>query len=122
MKSNLLNEEYLINYNNRKFYSVLNTDNGEVSDRTIFNYHQENNIIWAEYSGGEIVKGLLIGISDKIGNLIFTYQHVNTQNHIRTGKCKSMPEIMPDGKIKLIEEWEWTNGDMSKGSSVVMEI
>jgi hypothetical protein len=46
-----------INYNNKTFVSKENTDNGEVSSQTIFKYYQEGSIVWADYSGGEIVKG-----------------------------------------------------------------
>jgi hypothetical protein len=37
-------------------------------------------------------------------------------------KQYSCPEIMPSGKIKLREEWQWTCGDESTGTSIVIEI
>jgi len=30
--------------------------------------------------------------------------------------------MLDNGKIELAEEWQWLNGDMSKGSSVVTEL
>lgn len=30
--------------------------------------------------------------------------------------------MLENGKIELSEEWQWLNGDKSKGSSVVTEI
>lgn len=122
MTKAICNKGYLINYNNRVFTSISNSDNGEVSSSTIFKYRQQNNIIWAEYSGGEIEKGYLIGTIDKNSNLNFTYQHINIENQIRTGKCRSTPEVLNDGRLKLLEEWEWTNGDKSKGTSELIEI
>jgi hypothetical protein len=56
-----------INYNNKTFVSKENTDNGEVSSQTIFKYYQEGSIVWADYSGGEIVKGHLIAKADEAG-------------------------------------------------------
>ena len=114
-------EEKQINYNNRKFISVANTENGEVSEKTLFHYHQENDIVWAEYSGGEIVKGFLIGKTDKKGKLEFGYQHINQKNEIRIGTCSSLPEWLDDGRLRLIESWQWLNGDKSKGSSIIEE-
>lgn len=111
-----------ISYNNRFFLSVSNTDNGEVSSATTFQYHQNKDMIWAEYSGGDIVKGFLIGTSDDKSNLNFTYQHINKNGDIRTGKCLSAPEILPNGKIRLLEQWQWTNGDNSTGQSIIEEI
>lgn len=111
-----------LNYNNRLFTPVNNSDNGEVSAKTLFKYRQENDIIWAEYSGGEIIRGYLIGTTDIKGKLYFCYQHINVKKEIRTGKCISSPHILPDGRLQLSEEWEWTNGDKSKGYSLIEEI
>ena len=33
-----------------------------------------------------------------------------------------MPVILENGRIELHEEWQWLNGDMSKGSSVIVEV
>lgn len=32
------------------------------------------------------------------------------------------PEILPTGKIRLLEQWQWTNGDNSMGQSIIEEI
>jgi len=116
------NPECKIDYNNRMFTSAFNNDNGEVSDKTVFKYKQQKDIIWAEYSGGEIIRSYLIGTSDNEGKLEFYYQHINIRKEIRTGRCKSTPQVLPDERIRLTEEWEWTNGDKSKGSSIIEEI
>ena len=36
-----------INYDNKIFASISNTENGEVNEETIFNYHQNGSYIWA---------------------------------------------------------------------------
>lgn len=110
-----------LNYNNRIFTALSNSDNGEVSDQTLFHYHQEYEIIWAEYSGGDILKGFLVGTVSRAGQLNFTYQHVNNHFESKTGKCVSTPEVI-DGKIILNEAWEWTSGDKSKGTSKLIEV
>jgi len=110
-----------INLNNKKFKALSNSDNGEVSDSTVFHYKQENEIIWAEYAGGEIEKGFLIG---KINNcsIEFTYQHLNKALEIMTGKCKTKIDFDENDKILLHEEWEWTCKDFSKGKSTLIEV
>ncbi|WP_026693048.1 hypothetical protein [Peribacillus kribbensis] len=112
----------MINYDGRKFVSVENTSNGEVSAQTFFEYKQEGNILSAAYSGGEIVKGTLIGIVHENGSLQFRYNHVNTRNEIRGGVCTSTPEMLPDGRIRLSEKWRWTDDNQSEGESVIEEI
>jgi hypothetical protein len=111
-----------INYNNKKFKPVQNTENGETSAETIFEYKQEGNILTSEYSGGQIQKGHLIGMVDDAGNIEMRYHQINTKNELMTGVCTSKPEILPNGKIRLHETWEWTSGDKSKGKSIIEEI
>lgn len=114
-------KDYKINYNNKKFISCSNSNTGEVDERTIFEYKQRNNIVWGTYKGGEIIKGFLIGKSDEIGNLSFTYQHINRGLDIRTGICTSCP-IYIDGKLHLKEKWRWTNGSLGEGESEIKEL
>lgn len=111
----------MINYNGRKFVSIENTANGEVSSKTFFTYKQEEHIISATYSGGEIIQGILIGIVKEDGCLEFRYNHVNNKNEIRGGKCISVPEILPDGRIRLYEKWQWQDANSTEGSSIIEE-
>ncbi|MCL2220572.1 MAG: GNAT family N-acetyltransferase [Chitinispirillia bacterium] len=117
-----INENYRINYDNRVFINVENTDNGEVDGETRFYYHQQKNIAWAEYYGGAVRRGFLVGMVEPNGELAFNYQHINTNNEARTGRCRSVPKILDDGRIELLEKWEWTSGDGSAGESVLVEV
>ncbi len=110
-----------INYDNKKFASVENSESGEVSSETVFHYHQKDNLVWAEYAGGGIVFGNLIAKVDENGNLEMRYQHLNKQGELMTGICHSTPEILADGRIRLYEKWQWTSGDLSEGESIIEE-
>jgi hypothetical protein len=112
----------IINYHNRRFRTLQNTENGETSSETIFHYKQEGNIVTSEYSGGEIVKGHLIAKVDENGNLDMRYHQVNSQGELMTGVCQSTPEMLPNGKIKLYEKWQWTSGNHSFGESILEEL
>ncbi len=112
----------MIDYNNKIFCTVSNTKDGEVGSETVFYYFQQENIVTATYSGGNVVSGHLIAIADENGKLDMRYHHVNINNEIMTGVCTSIPEILENGKIRLYEKWQWTSGDKSKGESVIEEI
>ena len=109
-------------YDKKIFRSVTNTNNGEVSSETQFHYHQQGQIVWAEYAGGPIVKGLLIATVQNDDSLEMRYQHVNTEGELMTGRCHSTPERLPDGRIQLLERWQWTSGDHSSGESLIEEV
>jgi hypothetical protein len=112
----------MVNYNGRNFVSIENTENGEVSSQTFFEYKQEGNIISATYGGGDIVQGTLIGIVRNDGCLEFRYNHVNSRSEIRGGKCVSTPKILPDGRIRLYENWQWLDAETTEGSSIIEEV
>lgn len=110
-----------MNYNNKVFKPISNTDNGETSNETIFHYKQVGNIVTATYSGGKIIQGHLIGLVDSFGNIEMRYHQVNEKNELMTGICKSTLEILANGKIRLHEAWEWSSGDKSTGTSIIEE-
>ena len=112
----------MFNYNDKRFKSVKNTINGETSEETIFHYIQTKNIVTARYVGGKIIEGQLIGLVSKEGEINMRYHQINTNGDLMTGKCKSIPEVLTNGKIRLHEEWQWTSGDKSKGNSIIEEI
>ena len=110
------------NLEGKIFQSISNTDNGEVSSDTLFHYHQDGEIVTAEYSGGSIVKGHLIAKVLDTGQMDMRYHHVNTDGQIMLGKCLSTPELLPDGGLKFKEQWQWLSGDKSSGYSEIEEI
>jgi hypothetical protein len=111
-----------INYNNRKFKPVSNSDNGEVSGDMVFHYKQTDNVLTCTYAGHNIVKGHLIGLVDDNGCIEMKYHQINKNGELMTGICTSTPEEIENGKIRLHESWQWTSGNQSKGNSMLEEI
>jgi len=111
----------MMNYHNKYFKPVKTTENGETSSETVFHYQQSGNILSADYSGGKILQGHLIGLVDEAGVIDMRYQQVNDKHELMTGICRSEPELLPDGKIRLHERWQWTSGDKSTGNSIIEE-
>ena len=109
-----------INLNNKSFRAQSNSDNGQVSGATVFHYYQKDDTIWANYQGGEILMGSIIGTIN--GNeLDFVYHHLSKDKILMTGKCNTSISISPEGKYVLHENWQWTSGDLSEGTSVLVE-
>ena len=112
----------LIWYGGRLFRAVKNSSNGQISSETIFRYQQKGDVLTGDYSGGDIEYGQIIGLVDDRGHINFRYQHLTYDGYLMTGRCKSRPEIMENGKIRLHERWQWTCSDRSKGTSVLEEV
>lgn len=111
-----------ISYDGRTFKPVSSSETGEVGDETLFHYHQTGDVVWAEYSGGEIRFGTLIAKVLDGGSLDMRYHHINVRGELMTGICRTTPELLPDGRLRLHEKWQWTSSDLSSGESIIEEI
>jgi hypothetical protein len=111
-----------VNFDRRRFFSASNTTNGDCGSETRFHYRQDGERVWATYDGGRVRFGALVAIGDREGSLDMRYHHADSNGRVRSGRCKATPEVLPNGRLRLHEEWQWTNGDLSKGRSIVEEI
>ena len=111
-----------IDFNDRLFRAVSNSPGGDVDDSTLFDYRQHAGVVSVTYQGGMIALGTMIGVLRADGTLDLRYQHVTTSGEIRTGRCRSVPELLSDGRVRLHESWEWTGGASGAGVSTVEEV
>jgi len=121
-----------VTYHNRRFRPAKTTENGEVNADTVFHYRQEGAVLWATYEGGGVRHGHMIGTVAANGDLAFRYHHLSAADHHAadnaaggepvSGMCHSRLEVLPDGRYRLFEQWQWTSGDLSAGTSVLEEI
>jgi hypothetical protein len=110
----------MINYNDKHF-GMLSTSTG-ASNETVFHYQQAGDVVWGTYAGGSVIRGTLLAKVDAAGVLDLRFAHVKMTGEIVTGVSISTPEVLPDGRIRLIEDFQFTSGDKSKGVSMVEEI
>ncbi|MFF0381207.1 hypothetical protein [Streptomyces sp. NPDC004286] len=93
---------------------------GQVGTGTRFAYHEREGRIWAEYAGGDIARGHLVGT--RAGDrLDFRYVQLRHDGGTASGHCVSTVVELPDGRVRLEEEWEWESGP-GAGTSVVEEV
>lgn len=111
-----------MNYNQKKFRPISNSENGEVSAEMVFVYEQKDDLLSCSYKGKQILMGHLIGKVDQEGKIDMCYHQINSSGQLMTGVCKSTPEILPNGKIRLHEKWRWTSGNQSQGESILEEV
>lgn len=111
-----------IDYHDRHFRTVTNSDGGDVDDRTHFHYRQQEEVVWATYRGGSIALGTMVGVARPDGSLDMRDQHVSTAGDICTGRCVSRPELLDDGHVRLRETWQWTDGRTGSGTSIVEQV
>lgn len=109
-----------INFNNKTFYLLENSENGQVNSATIFEYKHQGNLVTADYCGGSILYGKIIAVLD--GNYLnMLYQCVTIHNELKAGKAIAEISFTENGKIKLSLNWEWLGDKKEKGMSVYIE-
>ncbi|WP_175412354.1 hypothetical protein [Streptomyces sp. TRM64462] len=103
----------------RVLYPVADQSAGQVGTRTRFRYHEDGGRVWAQYAGGDVVRGFLVGT--RAGDRIdFRYVQLRTDGTTASGHCRSTVVLLPDGRVRLEESWEWESQE-GGGTSVVEE-
>ena len=92
---------------------------GEASADTVFQYHEEDCVVWARYSGGAVRLGYLVGL--RTGDQMdFRYSQLNAAGETASGRCRTTITTLADGRLRLSEDWEWETKPGS-GTSIVEE-
>lgn len=107
-----------IHYGGRRFRAVRN--DGKVAP--LAHYHQDGDLVWGDFAGGEVRRGSLTGRSRPDGTLEFGYTMVLQNGEVVSGHCISTPELLPDARIRLHERYRRFTPTPSDGSSVIEEV
>jgi hypothetical protein len=113
-----------LDLHNRRFIGVVNYDDGDANQDTVFRYYQDGDLVWGTYEGGRIRHGQILGRVNPEGKLDMAWQYLNLDDQIVAGTCTSTPELLPDGRYRLNEKWETTLGPAAgqSGESAIEEM
>lgn len=103
----------------RRFAAVANVG-GEVGADTIFEYQERDGEVWATYRGGAVRRGFVVGT--RTGDTLdIRYVQLNDSGETSNGYCRSAIHVLPDGRLRLDEKWQWESRP-GGGTSVVEEL
>jgi hypothetical protein len=108
----------MVNYDGRRFRNTAYAQD----EAPVALYRQQGDLLWADFAGGDVRRGSLTGVSDADGVLDFTYTMVLTDGEVVAGRCHSEPQILKDGRIRLIETWERYGAGGASGVSELEEV
>jgi len=90
----------------RRFGVAEASAEGEAGASTVFEYHESDGLVWARYEGGAVRLGFLVGTRhDSL--LEFRYSQLNRQGETSSGRCSTTVSVLPDGRVRLDEDWSW---------------
>lgn len=110
-----------IDLDDRHFETIETSESsgGDLAAGTVYHYRQQDDVVWATYEGGGILFGTVLGQVAPDGTLTLRHQHLSPEGAFRAGTRRARPEILPDGRYRLHEEWE---GEGGSGTAVTEEI
>lgn len=83
-------------------------------------YHQQQDVISAEFSGDRVRAGRLVGLADASGVITAAYCQIMRDGEVVAGRCVSTPTVLADGRIMLTEQWRRCDG--SSGVSQIVQL
>jgi hypothetical protein len=109
-----------VNLNGLSMYVSSTADQGVVDQSTRLLFYQREARVLARYQGGMIQRGVLIG---RVlgGVLTFRYLQVEASGEIHGGRSICNIVRTPEGKIRIIENFQWTTRNGS-GTNVFDEV
>lgn len=90
------------------------------NEHAIGRYHQDGDLITVDIGGGAVRAGRLVGTVDAAGVITGGYVQVMTDGEVVAGRVVSTPTLLPDGRIRLSEDW--TRMDGSSGVSTIVSL
>ncbi len=109
-----------INFSNKTFSLIENSENGSVNSDAIFRFKQEGNMVTADYSGVGIRYGKIIALLEN-NRLHMRYQCITDSDELKAGKAIAKISVTRKNKIRLNLNWEWLGEAQQKGTSEYLE-
>jgi len=105
-----------INYDGRRFRRA------GAPDGVVASYRQDGNLVWADFSGGHVLRGTLCGLRDEHDALDFAYTMVLASGEVISGHCVNTPQPREDGSLVLREQWERYGAHAASGVDYLEEV
>ena len=116
-----------LSLDNRVFIPVHNSEDGVASGKTRFHFWQEGMVFYADYFGGDVREGHIIGqfTEELAGDML--YHCLTTDKSLKAGKARAIFSETEDGRLAFDLDWEWISlddlgGDHSWGQSRYEEV
>ena len=99
--------------------AITTAPGGFVNASTIFEFHERGSEVWAEYSGGRIARGFLVGTRDG-KSLSFRYCQRQTDG-VLDGGASTCEIRRRDALVRIVERFTWASREGS-GENILQEL
>ncbi|WP_427452141.1 hypothetical protein [Litorimonas sp. WD9-15] len=90
--------------------------------RTRFHFWQNGDAFYADYFGGDVREGHIIGrfTGDRTGTLL--YHCITKDRTLKAGRAVATFRLSDEGRVSMALEWSWISGGEGAGTSFYEEI
>lgn len=106
----------MVSLHNVVMHVIETSANGVVNQDTRFVFQQRDTQVYAEYAGGKIARGYLVGNRENDA-LTFVYCQIQHDGTIDSGRSQAQLEIR-NGRLRLIEHFEWASRPDKRGMNI----
>jgi hypothetical protein len=101
-------------------FEVIETSpTSAISAETVFEFRERDGVIKAEYTGGAVVHGVLIG--NRTGDRVpSAYAQLHDDGALRSGTNEMRVQRTDTGHLRLVEEFRWSDG--ATGQNVLQSL
>jgi len=93
-----------------------------VNGKTRFHFWQDGIVFYADYFGGDVREGHIIGKFAEDGTGELLYHCLTHHKDLKAGKARAVFSKTEDNRLAFDLDWEWITGDQSGGQSRYEEL
>lgn len=105
-----------------KMNVIKTAENGVVNHETLFLFSQKEGLVSAEYVGGKIRLGFLVGRFLSPTQLTFSYCQMQIDGKLDNGVSVCEVSKAENGKITFTEHFEWKSRPGEFGTNIFQEL
>lgn len=111
-----------LSLDNRVFVPVINSEGGLVDERTRFHFWQNGDAFFADYYGGDVREGHIIGrfTGPRTGQML--YHCLTKSRELKAGRAVASFTLAEDGRLGMDLDWTWISGADETGTSRYVEV
>jgi hypothetical protein len=101
-------------------FEVIETSStSAISAETVFEFREQDGVVEAAYTGGDVVRGLLTGRRD--GDRVQSvYAQLHADGQLKSGTNEMRLERTVTGRLRLLERFTWSDG--ASGRNVLQSL
>ena len=93
---------------------------GLISSETLFTFAENDTLVSAQYAGGRIALGYLIGRRNA-ERIDFQYVQADQSGRIDTGRSTCDVVVLAGGRLRLVEHFTWESRE-GRGTNVLEQV